>query len=67
MVWVHGGAFIHGTANELFYNNPRLSGNGVVLVTVQYARWAVRPSCATRRSLFHARYTPSAVLLQTTD
>jgi para-nitrobenzyl esterase len=34
MVWMHGGAFIHGTANEPFYNNPRLPENGVVLVTV---------------------------------
>ena len=32
MVWLHGGAFIHGTGNEPFFNNHRLPEKGVVLV-----------------------------------
>lgn len=34
MVWLHGGAFIHGNSNELFFNSPGLPRHGVVLVTV---------------------------------
>jgi para-nitrobenzyl esterase len=34
MVWLHGGAFIHGNANEPFFNAPRLPAKGVVLVNV---------------------------------
>ena len=34
MVWLHGGAYIHGNGNEAFYNAPRLPSQGVVLVTV---------------------------------
>lgn len=34
MVWLHGGAFIHGNGNERFFNGPRLPSCGVVLVTV---------------------------------
>jgi para-nitrobenzyl esterase len=34
MVWLHGGAFIHGNGNEPFFNAPRLPAKGVVLVNV---------------------------------
>jgi para-nitrobenzyl esterase len=34
MVWLHGGAFIHGNGNESFFNNHRLPEKGVVLVNV---------------------------------
>jgi para-nitrobenzyl esterase len=34
MVWLHGGAFIHGNGNEPFFNNHRLPEKGVVLVNV---------------------------------
>ena len=34
MVWLHGGAYIHGNANEAFFNAPRLPQKGVVLVNV---------------------------------
>lgn len=34
MVWLHGGAYIHGNANEPFFNAPRLPAKGVVLVNV---------------------------------
>lgn len=34
MVWLHGGAFIHGNGNEAFFNAPRLPQKGVVLVNV---------------------------------
>jgi para-nitrobenzyl esterase len=34
MVWMHGGGFIFGSANELVFNQPRLPGHGVVLVNI---------------------------------
>ncbi|MGI4812992.1 MAG: carboxylesterase/lipase family protein [Janthinobacterium lividum] len=34
MVWLHGGAYIHGNGNEPFFNAPRLPQHGVVLVNV---------------------------------
>ena len=34
MVWLHGGAFIHGNGNEPFFNSPRLPEQGVVLVNM---------------------------------
>jgi para-nitrobenzyl esterase len=34
MVWMHGGGFIFGSANEPFYNTSRLPGYGVVLVNI---------------------------------
>jgi para-nitrobenzyl esterase len=34
MVWLHGGAFIHGNGNEPFFNNHRLPEKGIVLVNV---------------------------------
>jgi len=34
MVWMHGGGFIFGSANEPVHNLPRLPGSGVVLVNI---------------------------------
>jgi para-nitrobenzyl esterase len=34
MVWIHGGGFIFGSANEPVYNLPRLPGYGVVQVNI---------------------------------
>lgn len=34
MVWLHGGGFIFGSANEPLYNLPRLPQKGVVLVNI---------------------------------
>jgi para-nitrobenzyl esterase len=34
MVWMHGGGFIFGSANEPVHNLPRLPGYGVVLVNI---------------------------------
>jgi para-nitrobenzyl esterase len=34
MVWMHGGGFIFGSANDRLCNAPRLPGFGVVLVTI---------------------------------
>jgi para-nitrobenzyl esterase len=34
MVWMHGGGFIFGSANEPVYNLPRLPQHGVVLVNI---------------------------------
>jgi para-nitrobenzyl esterase len=34
MVWMHGGGFIFGSANEPHYNLPRLPQHGVVLVNI---------------------------------
>ncbi len=34
MVWIHGGGFIFGSANEPIYNLPRLPGHGVVQVNI---------------------------------
>jgi para-nitrobenzyl esterase len=34
MVWMHGGGFIYGTANEAIYNLTRLPSHGVVQVNV---------------------------------
>ena len=34
MVWLHGGAFIHGNGNDAYINRPRLPSRGVVLVNV---------------------------------
>jgi para-nitrobenzyl esterase len=34
MVWLHGGGYATGSGSGLFYNLPRLSQKGVVLVTV---------------------------------
>jgi para-nitrobenzyl esterase len=33
MVWLHGGAYFAGSGGTLLYNSPRLTQNGVVLVT----------------------------------
>ncbi|MBN8751581.1 MAG: carboxylesterase family protein [Variovorax sp.] len=34
MVWLHGGAFIHGNGNEPFFNAAEFPSHGVVLVNV---------------------------------
>jgi para-nitrobenzyl esterase len=34
MVWLHGGGFIYGSANEPVFNLPRLPQHGVVLVNI---------------------------------
>ena len=34
MVWMHGGGYMMGSANDLLYNTPRLPQYGVVVVTV---------------------------------
>jgi para-nitrobenzyl esterase len=34
MVWLHGGGFIFGSANERVFNLPRLPQHGVVLVSI---------------------------------
>ena len=36
MVWVHGGAFEHGSGAEAVYDGASLAGRGVVLVTLNY-------------------------------
>ena len=37
MVWIHGGAFVAGTARNTWYDGAKLAGRGdVVVVTVQY-------------------------------
>lgn len=36
MVWVHGGALVHGSGGQPVYNSPELVRRGVVLVTLNY-------------------------------
>ena len=36
MVWIHGGAFMMGTANAPLYDGEQLARDGVVLVSVNY-------------------------------
>lgn len=36
MVWIHGGAFIQGTAGSPFYDGTHFAEHGVVLVSVNY-------------------------------
>ena len=36
MVWIHGGAFLHGAGSQTTYNSPDLVRRGVVLVTLNY-------------------------------
>jgi len=36
MVWIHGGAFIQGTAGSSFYDGTHFAERGVVLVSVNY-------------------------------
>lgn len=36
MVWIHGGAFNHGSGSQSIYNSPALVRRGVVLVTLNY-------------------------------
>ncbi len=36
MVWIHGGAFIQGTASSTFYDGTHFAERGVVLVNVNY-------------------------------
>ncbi len=36
MVWIHGGAFIAGTASTAFYDGTRFAHGGVVLVSLNY-------------------------------
>jgi para-nitrobenzyl esterase len=36
MVWIHGGAFLHGAGSQPTYNSPELVQRGVVLVTLNY-------------------------------
>ena len=36
MVWIHGGAFNHGSGSQRIYNSPALVQRGVVLVTLNY-------------------------------
>ena len=36
MVWIHGGAFVYGTASTPFYDGTRFARDGVVLVSLNY-------------------------------
>jgi para-nitrobenzyl esterase len=36
MVWIHGGAFVHGTGAALGYDGENLARHGVVVVTINY-------------------------------
>ncbi|MGA8254847.1 MAG: carboxylesterase/lipase family protein [Mycobacterium sp.] len=36
MVWLHGGAYVLGSASQPLYDGRRLAGDGVVVVTVNY-------------------------------
>ena len=36
MVFVHGGAFVHGSSNQVGYDGARLAAAGVVVVTINY-------------------------------
>jgi para-nitrobenzyl esterase len=36
MVWIHGGAFVHGTGAAVGYDGENLARHGVVVVTINY-------------------------------
>src|SRR5690606_21116335 len=36
MVWIHGGAFVNGSASRELYDGARLAQSGVVVVTLNY-------------------------------
>ena len=36
MMWIHGGAFSHGSGSELEFDGETFSKNGVILVTINY-------------------------------
>ena len=36
MVWIHGGGFVQGTANNAWYDGGNLASSGVVVVSINY-------------------------------
>ena len=36
MVWIHGGGFIHGCGNDMFFGPDYLIKHDVILVTINY-------------------------------
>lgn len=36
MIWIHGGGFLHGCGNDMFFGPDYLLKNDVVLVTINY-------------------------------
>lgn len=52
MVWIYGGAFIHGSANRVEYEGSRLAERGVVVVSLNYRLGALGFLVSTSDGLY---------------